>query len=405
MLLQYTTAIRKLRNLKPRIKVIQGGTSAGKTFGIIPILIDRATKTPNLEISVVSESVPHLRKGALKDFLKIMKSTNRFVESRYNKTHLTYTFHNGSYIEFFSVDDEQKARGARRDILYVNECNAIPYETYYQLSIRTNGDIWLDFNPSHEFWVHDEVLKDPESGYLVLTYRDNEALNDTIVKEIEKAREKAYFDPDLPIPELFAPSNIKNNYWHNKWKVYGLGLLGSLEGVVFSDWEVLDTLPNGAKLLGYGIDFGFTNDPTTVIAAYKWNDSLIFDELLYESGLTNGEIAKYLKQFGIKRTDLIYADSSEPKSIAEINRYGFHVRPAEKGADSINYGIDLLQESKFYITKRSVNTKRELEKYVWAKDKQGKALNTPIDNFNHCIDPMRYIRVSNPILKKSKRKL
>ena len=402
---QYTTAIKKLRKLKKRIRGVPGGTSAGKTFGILPILIDQAAKTPGREISVVSESVPHLRKGALKDFLKIMKVTGRYMDANYNRTLLTYTFANGSYIEFFSADQEGKVRGPRRHILYINECNNITFETFHQLSIRTSGTIWLDFNPSNEFWYHTELAEDTDFEELVLTYKDNEALSDSIIREIEKAKIKAYFDPDLELPDLLNASNIKNYYWHNWWKVYGLGLVGTLEGVIFTNWKQIDAVPREARLLGYAIDFGYTNDPTTLVAAYQWNGKIIWDELIYQTGMTNGDIANRMKSLEVRHSDFIIADSAEPKSIAEINRYGFHVIPADKGPDSINFGIDVLQEEEFYVTKRSTNMIKELRKYMWDKDKTGKTLNKPVDAFNHCIDPMRYLATAKMSKHKQKRGL
>lgn len=296
----FTTAIRKLRMLKKRIKGVPGGTSAGKTYGILPILIDRAIKKPNTDISVVSESVPQLRKGALKDFLNIMKATGRYIDEHYNRTLLTYTFSNGSYIEFFSADQEQRVRGPRRKILYINECNNVSFETYHQLAIRTSDEIWLDFNPSEEFWYHTEIRPDPDTDELVLTYKDNEALAPALVHEIEKSKEKAYFNSMLEPPALFANENIKNYYWHNWWKVYGLGLVGSLDGVIFTNWKQVDEIPRESKLIGYCIDFGYTNDPTTLLAAYEWEGKVIWDELLYMKGLTNPEIAAKMKEFGIK---------------------------------------------------------------------------------------------------------
>lgn len=402
---QYTTAIKKLRKLKKRIRGVPGGTSAGKTFGILPILIDQAARTPGLEISVVSESVPHLRKGALKDFLKIMKATGRYNDANYNRTLLTYTFANGSYIEFFSADQEGKVRGPRRHILYINECNNIPFDTYHQLSIRTSGVIWLDFNPSNEFWYHTEMGDDPDFEELILTYKDNEALSESIIREIEKAKAKAYFDPDLELPDLLNASNIKNCYWHNWWKVYGLGLVGTLEGVIFTNWKQVDDIPREARLIGYAIDFGYTNDPTTLVAAYHWNGETIWDELIYQTGMTNGDIANMMKSLGVKSTDTIIADSAEPKSIAEINRYGFKIQPADKGPDSVNFGIDVLQEEEFLVTKRSTNMIKELRKYMWDKDKTGKTLNKPVDAFNHCIDPMRYLATAKMSKQKQKRGL
>lgn len=376
---KYTTAISKLRQLRKRVKVVPGGTSAGKTFGILPILIDRAARTPGLEISVVSESVPHLRKGALKDFLKIMKATNRYIDSNYNRTLLTYTFTNGSYIEFFSADQEDKVRGPRRNILYVNECNNITFDTYHQLAIRTSHEIWLDFNPSHEFWVYSELKNDDDVEWLTLTYKDNEALPESIVKEIEKAREKAK----------------TSSYWENWWKVYGLGQLGSLEGVVFSNWTTIDTLPKDARCIGMGLDFGYTNDPTAIVAVYVWNGKRVLDEVCYRTGMVNSDIAAILPK-GVT----VYADSAEPKSIEEIRRAGVNIRPVAKGSDSINFGIQTMQTQEYLVTTSSTNIIKEFRFYCWDKDKAGNTLNKPIDQFNHAMDAIRYHEMMTIGLKK-----
>lgn len=374
---QRTTAINKILALTKRKKVIQGGTSAGKTFGILPVLIDLATKQPRKEISIVSESIPHLRRGALKDFKKIMLATGRWVDGRYNETHLTYKFANGSYIEFFSADQEERLRGARRHKLYVNEANNISFEAYHQLAIRTSEDIYIDFNPTAEFWAHTEVLKESDSELIILNYLDNEALPETIVKDIEAAQEKAK----------------TSSYWANWWKVYGLGQVGSLEGVVFENWKQLDVLPANADLVALGMDFGFTNDPTTLIAYYKHDNRIIFDEVIYQKGLLNADIAALVKAANIGRAT-IYADSADPKSIAELRGYGINIVGAEKGKDSINFGISLLQEREFYVTKRSVNLIKELRAYTWDKDRAGNSLNKPIDAFNHGIDAMRYVAMN-----------
>jgi phage terminase large subunit len=370
-----TTAIRKLARLKQRIKVVRGGTSAGKTFGILPLLIDKAIKEPLLEISVVSESIPHLRRGALKDFLKIMMSLNRYKDDQFNKSTLKYTFANGSYIEFFSADQPDKLRGARRTILYVNECNNIEFDAYYQMAIRTSGDIWLDYNPASTFWVDKEILTQPNVDFVTLTYLDNEALSDTIVKEIESARTKA----------------LTSTYWANWWQVYGLGQTGSLEGVCITDWNEID-LPLDARILCAGMDFGYTNDPTSLVLMYKYNEAYIFDEVIYKKGLLNSEISNLLKSNGIE--DIIYADSAEPKSIAELNSYGHNVLPVSKGRDSITYGISLINQNKIYVTSRSKNLINELRNYIWLTDKSGVKMNKPIDAYNHAIDAMRYAIMS-----------
>jgi phage terminase large subunit len=364
-----TTAINKIIALKKRVKIIQGGTSAGKTFGILPVLISKAANKPLLEISVVAESIPHLRRGALKDFLTIMKSTNRYFDERFNKSLLRYEFGNGSYIEFFSADDSSKLRGARRDILYINECNNIEFESYNELAIRTKREVFLDFNPANEFWVHTELKDEPDTDFLILTYKDNEALDKRIVREIEKNRLKA----------------TTSTYWANWWRVYGEGLVGMLEGVVFSNWQQIDIVPPEARLLGYGLDFGYSNDETSIIEVYNYNGQRILNEVCYQTGLINSDIANKLQ-----KNVIAYADSSEPKSIEEIRRTGQQIKGVTKGADSINFGIQIMLSQKYLVTKQSTNLIKELRAYCWDKDKTGKTLNKPQGKNDHAIDAVRY---------------
>lgn len=359
--------------MKSRIKVIQGGTSASKTFSILAILIDKAIKQPNLEISIVSESIPHLRRGANKDFLKIMKDTGRFIPSHYNKTLLRYEFSNGSYIEFFSADDESRLRGARRNILYINECNNLNYDAFLQLQIRTDGEIYLDYNPTSKFWVHTEVLNQPDTEFLILTYKDNQALSLEIIKQLEANREKAK----------------TNSYWENWCRVYLDGEIGQVEGTIYSDYEIIDQIPEEARLLGYGMDFGFSQDPAAVIALYKYNDDIIVDEVIYQTGLLNSELSNLMKTYGVSGE--IYADSAEPKSIHELKRLGHQVKPVEKGRDSINYGIQILQQKHMLVTRRSTNLLDEFSKYMWKKLRDGGYDTTPIDAYNHACDALRYV--------------
>ncbi len=372
--IEITTALKKIlkiQELGGRKKVIQGGTSASKTFSILLALINQATKNDMLEISVVSESIPHLRRGAIKDFLKLMMMTGRYRDSHWNRSSLKYTFTNGSYIEFFSVEQPDKLRGARRTVLYVNEANNVPFEAYNQLAIRTSGDIWIDFNPTANFWPHTEVVGNDDADFITLTYLDNEALPDTIVADIESARDKAK----------------ESTYWSNWWKVYGLGQVGSLDGVCIPDWKEID-LPTEARLLCYGMDFGYSNDPTTLIGLYKYNDSYIFDEVIYQKKMLNSDISDLFKAKGIR--DMVYADSAEPKSIAELKTYGHQVLPCTKGKDSIVYGINLINQNKIFVTRSSKNLIKELQSYTWMKDREGNTINKPIDAFNHCIDAARY---------------
>ena len=378
-----TTAINKILKLKKRIKGIQGGTSAGKTFGILPVLINRAIQTPNLEISIVAESIPHLKRGALKDFKKIMLLTNRWYDSYFNRTDSKFQFPNGSYIEFFSADNDAKLRGARRDILYMNECNNMTFHAYTELASRTKREVFLDWNPTNKFWFHEELQGDKDTDFIILTYEDNEACPQSAIDFIKKAKDKA----------------IKSNFWKNWYNVYGLGLVGNLEGVVFENWQQIDVLPKDAKYLGSGMDFGYTNDPTTLIDCYKFNNEIIFNESVYRTGLLNNDIAKLCKKDGLRR--FIFADSAEPKSIEEIKRNGVIIKGATKGKDSILYGISLLQENEFKVTKQSTNLIKELRNYTWDTDRSGNKLNKPIDNFNHCIDAMRYFAVMALSNKKS----
>lgn len=375
-----TTAINKILSLKKRIKIIQGGTSAGKTFGILPVLIDKCTRQIGLEVSVVAESIPHLRRGALKDFVKIMRWTGRYIDDRFNKSLLRYEFGNGSVIEFFSADDASKLRGARRDILYINECNNVTFESYNELSIRTKKEIFLDFNPANEFWVHTELKDEPDSDFIILTYKDNEALDESIVSQIEKNRLKAE----------------TSSYWANWWRVYGLGEIGSLEGVIFNNWKTIDKIPDDARLIGIGLDFGYTNDPTSAIEIYNYNGQRIVNEICYRTGMVNSDIANVLPNHVT-----IYADSSEPKSIEEIRRFGKMIKGVTKGVDSIRFGIDIMQRQEYLVTSDSQNLIKELRSYCWDVAKDGTRRNVPIDHYNHAIDALRYHEMETLGLKKN----
>ena len=376
-----TQAVKKLRNLDSRIKIVRGGSSAGKTIAILMILIDYAIKNNYREISIVAESVPHLRRGALKDFLNILKGTNRYDERKFNKTTLKYEFSTGSYIEFFSTDQPDRLRGARRTDLFINECNNVDFESYQQLAVRTSNDIWLDYNPTNLFWVDKELIGQEDTDFITLTYLDNNSLPASIVKEIEKARIKAK----------------TSTYWANWWKVYGLGEIGSLEGVCIPDWKSIDNIPDDARLLCAGLDFGYSVDPTALIYLYKWNESYIFDEMLYRKGMLNRDISLFLRDNNI--TTHLCSDSAEPKSISEIRAYGHKIAGVTKGRDSVIYGINLINQNEIYVTSRSKNLIKELQGYVWAKDKEGNNIQKPTGAHPDCIDAARYclmMQLENP---------
>ena len=372
MRVKKTIAFHKLKKLQSRVRIVKGGTSASKTISILCLLIDYAIRNEGKEISVVSESIPHLRRGCIKDFISILKGLNRYKESQYNKSTLKYTFTNGSYIEFFSTDQPDKLRGARRTDLYINECNNVPFDAYTQLAVRTSGTIWLDYNPSNLFWVDKELIGKQDTDYITLTYKDNDALPKSIIKEIEKAKDKAK----------------TSTYWANWWRVYGLGETGSLEGVCIPDWKEIDTVPNEARLLAYGMDFGYT-DPTTIIGLYKWNEAYIADEVFYKSNTVLRDVSLFLRHNNIKEN--IIADQAEPKSIETLRRDGHNIYPCTKGRDSVNFGINLINQNEIYVTSKSRNLKRELQGYVWAKDKDGNTLSKPTGEHPDCIDAFRYV--------------
>ena len=376
-----TTAIKKIRTLTKFVKGVQGGTSAGKTFAILPILCDIATKNALSEISIVAESIPHLKRGAMKDFKKIMVETGRFDDNRWNASDFKYTFANGSQIEFFSADNDAKLRGARRDWLYMNECNNMTFHSYTELASRTKQGVYLDWNPTNTFWFHNELLNDKDVDFLTINYTDNEACPESALNFILKAKEKA---------------EQGNAFWQNWYKVYGLGQIGNLEGVIFNNWQQIDKIPTDAKLIGIGCDFGYTNDPTAIIEVYTYNGKRYVNELMYRSGMLNSDIAKVLPK-GV----IVYADSSEPKSIDEIKRYGIMIKGVTKGKDSIKYGIDVMQQQEYFVTSQSENLIKELRSYSWDKDKEGKKLNKPIEYFNHAIDALRYHEMEALGIKKN----
>ncbi len=368
MIYTATRAVNKILSLRKRLKIIQGGSSAGKTIAILLILIDRAQVEEGKVFSVVSETIPHLKKGAIRDFLSIMEGHQYYDDMAWNRTDFIYTFETGTKIEFFSADSPDKVRGPRRSVLFINEANNISYETYTQLAIRTSEEIYVDYNPVAEFWVHDEVIPNTQHDFIILTYKDNDALPQSVVDELESRRNK---------PE-----------W---WKVYGEGQIGGQEGRVYTDWTPVDEIPKGARLERYGVDFGYTNDPTAIIAVYYYDGGYILDEVLYQKGLSNKQIADTLLNLD---KALVIADAAEPKSIDEIRSYGVNIQPAIKGQGSINQGIQLVQDQIVSVTKRSTNLIKESRNYLWEKDKDEKLTGNPIGIWNHAMDAVRYAMTS-----------
>ena len=330
-------------------------------------LIDYCQVMKNKTVSVVSETFPHLKRGAMRDFENIMKTQQYWDDTRWNKTDSIYTFSTGTILEFFSADNSGKVHGPRRDILFLNEANNVNYGIYTALDIRTRNIVWLDWNPVSEFWWYTQEAPHIPHDFLRLTYKDNEALS---INEVE-ALERHKHNP-----------NRKN--W---WRIYGEGMLGVAEGRIYSEWSLVDEVPRDSRLVGYGVDFGYTNDPTAIIGGYKYNEGYILHELEYRKGMSNKQIADVL--LNVER-GLTIADSAEPKSIDEIKHYGVSILPSPKGRGSVSQGIQFVQDQKISITKTSTNLLKEYRNYLWATDKDGRSINDPIDAFNHAMDAIRY---------------
>lgn len=364
-----TTSTRKIFNLKKRISAVAGGTAASKTISILIWCIDycQSLKNNNKLVTVTSESYPHLQKGAMLDFQRIMKDRGYWRDDLWHDTKHTYTFEAGNKLEFATFDTYSKAHGSRRDVLFVNEGNNMAYNIVDQLMVRTREKVWLDWNPTSEFWFYQHILGVRDDvDFITLTYKDNEALDEITVREIE--------------------SHKNNRAW---WQVYGLGQLGVLEGRIYKDWMEFDEVPQEAILRRYGLDFGYTNDPTVIIAIYYWNNMYILDEVAYLKGLSNRSIADILLN---RERAMVVADSAEPKSIDEVASYGINIIGAKKGQGSVDQGIQWVQGLKIGITKRSVKTLKAYRNYLFMTDKNGIVTNVPDDTIHEWSNPMDAIR-------------
>lgn len=359
-----TTALTKIMELKKRIRFVSGGTSSSKTISILMWLIDYCQSNKGMTVSVVSETRPHLVKGAVRDFRNIMEAHGYFKDDLWNKTELTYMFETGTRLEFFSADQPSKARGPRRNVLYLNEANTIPFEVYNQLEVRTKDVVWIDSNPTHEYWAYTEVKAKRDIDFITLTYRDNEGLSKEIIDSIESRKD--------------------NKNWY---RVYGLGELGEAEHRIYKEWIQVDDMPHEARLMRYGLDFGYSQDPSALVGIHYYNGGYILDEIIYQKGLSNKAIADILH---LQPQATVVADSAEPKSIDEIKSYGIVILPATKGPGSVNQGIQFVQSQKISLTKRSVNLWKEYSNYLWNTDKNGKTINEPQGFNDHLMSAVRY---------------
>jgi phage terminase large subunit len=351
-----------------KIIIEQGGSRSGKTYNIlIWIIFGYCLRNKNKVVSICRKTFPALRTSAMRDFLEILKNNELYSEEDHNKTSHEYKI-NGNLVEFISLDSPQKVRGRKRDILFINEANECTWEDWNQLVFRTVGRVILDYNPSDEFhWIYDKVKTREDADFYKTTYKDNKFLEESIVKEIERLQ------------------HTDENYW----RIYGLGEIGQSKATIFQFREI-EKIPDNAKFVSYGMDFGYTNDPTCISKIYLHDTNLYAEELLYRTGMTNRDIHNELLSLGISRRDEIFADSAEPKTIDELYRYGWNIKPSTKGRDSINIGIDMLKRYTIHVTTKSQNAIKEFRNYKWKEDKNGNILNQPEDKFNHFCDSLRY---------------
>ena len=352
-----------------RFCVNQGGSRSGKTYSILQYLIMLCIEQKDRggTISIVRKTFPALRATVMRDFFEILNNWGIYNVENHNKSANEYNLF-GNLIEFFSTDEEQKLKGRKRDLLYINEANEIDYPIFTQLNMRTTQRVIIDYNPSEEFWTNNLLSeRKDDTDFFITTYKDNPFLNTEIVKEIESYK-------------ITSPNYL--------WKIYGLGEFSQKVGLIFTNAIRVYEFPEDCKNVIYGIDFGFTNDPTTILKVGQLEGAIYAKELCYETQMRNTDIIERLKEVGVKRGDLIKADSAEPKSIHEIRSAGFNIVGATKGKDSIQNGIDFLH--RYELRFIGENLWKERNNYVWKTNKDGSFTNDPIDNYNHLLDPLRY---------------
>lgn len=369
--IQTNKVYKHLIRSKKKIIIEQGGTRSGKTYNILLwIIFEYCTKNSNKTVTICRKTFPSLRASVMRDFLNILKQYRIYREKLHNKSNSEYKLFN-NLVEFISLDQPQKVRGRKRDILFINEANELYFEDWQQLIFRTNGRIILDYNPSDEYhWIYDKVIPREDSDFYRTTYLDNPFLEQTIKQEIEMLKE------------------TDEQYW----QIYGLGLKGISKATIFKYYEC-NLIPEDAKFIAYGADAGYSNDPSTLVSVYQKDHNLYIKEHLYQTMMTTHDIHNKFKEIGITKQQ-IYLDSAEPRLIDELRRMGWNVRPSLKGKDSINAGIDLLKRYKLNITSSSNNAIQEFRNYKWKEDKTGKLTNIPEDKNNHIIDAIRYATYS-----------
>lgn len=359
----------------------QGSSRSAKTYNTVIWLASHLLQNPGIRLSIVRKTLPALKGSVLIDFKDILDRMQVYDPKAFNKTELIYRFGNGSWVEFFSTDDEQKIRGRKRDILFANEANEISYLEWQQLIMRTTKFAILDYNPSfsEDHWI-EQVNKDPDTHHFISTYKDNPFLEQKIIEDIEKLKDR------------------------NKslWTVYGLGLRAVIEGRIFDNYEIVDTIPPYVKKRFVGMDFGYTNDPTAIVEVGLHNDELYLDEICYRTRMLTNEIISTLKT-NCKDKKII-SESADPRLIDEIYNAGLNIHAVEKYQGSVMAGITKMQEYKIKITKWSANIKKEFDNYVYDQNKEGKYINQPVDVWNHSIDASRYV-ILEEVIGKNRRKM
>lgn len=377
------------------VQVNQGGTSSGKTYSILQVLFCLAAENSKIVITVAGQDIPNLKAGAIRDAISIVNDNDEIglaliggnIRTGYNRTDRIFNFKNGSVIEFKSYDSAQDAKSGKRHFLFMNEANGIRWDIWQELEMRTRaengigGKAFIDYNPNAGFWAHENLIGKPRVQLIISDHRCNPFIDQDLRDKIEGLK---HIDVEL-------------------WKVYARGLTGRISGLIFNNWFIVNEIPEAARLIAYGLDFGFTNDETGMIEVYINNGELWVNEIIYETGLTNPDISAKMKHWGVSKSKEIIADSAEPKSIEELRRLGWYMFEAKKGPDSVKNSIDILKRYVINVTRSSINLRKELERYKWKEDKTGKTVNEPVDIFNHLIDPLRYVALNKLKIDNMKR--
>lgn len=371
-MIQVTTALNKITSSSNKITVVQGGQGASKTFSILMLLIDHASNVEGREILILSAELTKMRLTVIKDFAKIMQMFGIYEDSRFISGTL-YRFPNGSFIKFIGLDKSDVGKGLRSDVAYFNEVNKIDSETYLQVASRAKK-VYADFNPDAEFFIHFEVIPREDCDFLKLTFQDNEMLDKGEREEILRYKKLGYNEQ----------GEVINKYWANKWRVYGLGEVGAIDGAVFEHWETIE-MPKDARLLYYGCDFGFATSKFAVIGVYNWNGRKVLKEFVYKTNLTNQQGAEEFKRQGYNG-GVVYCDSAEPKSIRELQIAGIQAVKCDSKQDIKTFAIQSLNEDKFYVDEDSKDLIDELRYYVY-DEKTGKPKKSDKD---HLMDAMLY---------------